>query len=281
MFFYIIIFLVLLAVFFWWENNAIYTTRIPFYSKTLPLGFDGFTVVQLSDIHGKVFGKEHCRLIPKIAAAKPDIIVITGDLADKRHTDISAAFELVQLIKPLAPVYYVCGNHEARMADYPAFAATLEQIGIKVLCNNALVLKKSGACIDLMGIEDPVFWQEPCTRYSQTTADKISDAITKVKKTCLTPFQLALFHQPDYFAVFAKHTVDLVLCGHAHGGQFRLPFIGGLCAPSQGLFPKYTAGLYRQGFSQMIVSRGLGPSIIPLRLFNRPDLVIITLNTQK
>lgn len=193
---------------------------------------------------------------------------------DAGHTDIGVALDFVKEAVKIAPVYYVTGNHEASLSQYNELKAGLETIGVTVLDNDAVQLNHGKEAISLIGLSDPdftikgdIFGEVPAmvsTKLNNLADDENS-------------YTILLSHRPELFESYVHCNIDLVLSGHAHGGQFRLPFIGGLIAPNQGLFPQYDAGLYTSGSTNMIVSRGLGNSIIPIRFNNRPEVVVIEL----
>lgn len=267
--------LVLGGWFLYQENNVIETTAITIETERLPKAFDGYTVVQIADLHGKSFDPKQTKLLKKITQAQPDLIVMTGDLIDSRRNGEAAALTLMKQLTADYPVYFVTGNHEVRRNL--TLLPKLEAIGVQILRNTAVPLEYNGANIALLGIDDPTTtrWseglQEPDgTRKSLASAQEAVDPST---------FQLLLAHRPEYVPLYAERQIDLVLSGHAHGGQIRLPFTDGLYAPGQGFFPKRTAGQYTVDTTQLIVSRGLGNSLFPFRLSNRPEIVVITLKS--
>lgn len=205
------------------------------------------------------------------------IIVITGDLIDAGHTDIEIAFDFIKQAVQIAPVYFVTGNHEANFSHYDQFKTGLEASGVTVLEDEAIQLVHNNEMITLIGLSDSDF---------TIKGDMFNEApaMVNTKLNSLiddeNSYTILLSHRPELFETYVCCGVDLVLCGHAHGGQFRLPFIGGLVAPNQGLFPKYDSGLYTDGKTNMVVSRGLGNSIIPFRFNNRPEVVLVELNTE-
>ena len=256
------LFLASAAVFLHWNNTALEVTEHTVSSPRIPEGFDGFKIVHISDLHNTAFGKENCRLLDEIRALSPDIIVITGDIVHDSPMDKALQFAR-QSVK-IAPTYYVPGNHEHRM-DYETLFAELQNAGVTVLRNEHTFIEKNGEHICLAGVEDPLFYPE------ETVEEKLLPLMQEDSYTIL------LSHRPEEFAAYISCGADLVFTGHVHGGQFRLPFIGGLYAPNQGLFPKYDAGVYTEGNTNMVVSRGLGNSSFPFRLFNRPEIVAVTL----
>lgn len=263
----------LLALVIWtvWGNTALVLTEYTVQDPDIPAAFDGFRIVQVSDLHNGEFGRDNGRLLELIRAAQPDIIAITGDLIDSRHTDIPVALAFAERAVEIAPCYYVTGNHESRMeAEYAQLKAGLLALGVAVLENEKVKLDRSGETIQLLGVLDPAFE----THYRTTEAATMEKNLASLSQE---GYQILLSHRPEFMDLYTQYDIDLVLSGHAHGGQVRLPYIGGLFAPSQGIFPKYDGGLFEEGQTKMLVSRGIGSSIIPLRFNNRPEVVLITL----
>jgi len=240
----------------------------------IPAAFSGFRIAQVSDLHNAEFGENNVRLLELLSESRPDIIVITGDLVDSGHTDIDIAISFVEEAARIAPVYYVTGNHEARLSQYDRLRNGLEAAGVSMLEDRAVELERDGEKITLVGLSDPDF-----TVRSDIFGEVPAMVSTKLESLADTEssYTILLSHRPELFESYASSGIDLVLSGHAHGGQFRLPFIGGLVAPNQGLFPKYDAGVYMESSTQMVVSRGIGNSIIPVRFNNRPEIVIVEL----
>lgn len=267
--------LVLVVLWIWYGNSALTVSEVTAADPTVPPAFDGFRIAQLSDLHNAEFGEGNNRLIAKLENAAPDIIVITGDLVDSRHTDMEVALAFAAEATQIAPVYYVPGNHEARISQYDNLKTGLEKAGVTILENKSVALERDGNEITLMGIADPSF-QADWLFYDENTVvnTALSDLMENVEG-----YTVLLSHRPELFECYVKHGVNLVFTGHAHGGQYRLPFLGGIIAPDQGLFPKYDAGLYKQDDTNMIVSRGLGNSILPFRVNNRPEIVIVELQS--
>ena len=280
--------------FVWWQNNDIVVTHYSFASKKVPIGLDGFRIVQISDWHNKDYGQ---RLFSHIGTQHPDIIVITGDLIDNRSENIHPTIDLLEQALRLAPVFYVSGNNEEWSNRYKELAAQLTEIGVTVLENEAVrVIPQnadgSSVGFNLIGIADPEFLKNEAGYVEKRKKSLIKEAIEQnmvagenMLAADKTPadsgmLHVLLAHRPELLEVYAACNVDLVFSGHAHGGQVRLPFVGGLIAPNQGFFPKYTSGLHVLQNTTMVISRGLGNSIIPLRLFNRPELVVVTLERE-
>lgn len=259
-----------------WENVTVGVTRYSVKSNRLPESFDGYKIVVISDFHNAVFGKDNQQIVDKIAGEQADIIAITGDLIDSGKTDIETAVALVRNLKSIAPCYYVTGNHEAWIGDlFPELEEKLIAEGVIILHDQVLDLTKQGESIQLAGLDDPDFTDR---------ASYIQESILETKLNMMDlsdAYCILLSHRPELFNAYVNANVDLVLSGHAHGGQIRLPFIGGIVAPNQGFFPKYDAGIYTQDNTTMIVSRGIGNSIIPIRFNNRPEIVVIELKCDK
>lgn len=266
---------VLAAVSAWliWGNGALMTTRIAVRSPRIPQEFDGFCIAQVSDLHDAQFGEDNSALSALIAESAPDIIVITGDLIDSNRTDIDRALSFARRAVEIAPVYYVTGNHEGALMEYWRLRDGLSELGVHVLTDRSENIARGGAAIRLIGLDDPNFatHEEIAAGFDAMIREKL------VKLTAEDEYGVLLAHRPEYIESYAAGGVDLALCGHAHGGQVRLPLVGGLIAPGQGLLPRYDSGLYTLGGTDMVVSRGLGNSVFPLRVNNRPELVLITL----
>ena len=259
-----------------WGNRSLQVQEVAVDCPGLPAAFQGFRLAQVSDLHNATFGRDNARLLAALAQAKPEIILLTGDLADSRRTHLSVALSFARQAAAIAPVYYVPGNHEARLAQYAAFAAALEAAGVQVLANRAVPLVRGSP-----GGSPSPGWPTPALpRGPGTPARQRPSWGTPWRPFACParPFPLLLAHRPEWFPLYAEGGAALVFSGHAHGGQVRLPGIGGLFAPGQGLFPRYNGGLYRRGQAQMVVSRGLGNSLFPLRVGNRPEVVVATLH---
>lgn len=266
---------VLAIAFLYHENFNLTTTYYAIRDGRIPDAFGGFTIVHLSDLHNTGFGVDQRDLLRKIDEADPDIIVITGDLIDSYVTNVAVAMRLVEGAIEIAPVYYVGGNHESRLEDPHTFFDELEAVGVTVLHDRSIALTRGNSSIDLLGLSEA----DLGLAY-EGTSDLRETLRRLTEKT--TSFTILLSHHPEWLNVIADTPIDLVFSGHAHGGQVRIPFLmKGLIAPDQGLFPKYTSGMYRDRNTTEIVSRGLGNSILPFRVFNRPEIVVVTLNPTK
>ena len=266
---------ILLAVVIWtaWGNTALELNTYTISSDRLPEAFDGYRIAHVSDLHNTEMGKDNEKLLDMLREADPDIIAITGDLIDSRNTDIDVALQFTKAAMEIAPCYYVTGNHEARVSEYDELRGGLIEQGVLVLDDERIELELSYETIALLGVNDPSFQTDYLFGDSETVMQGKLQEISDEEND----FTILLSHRPELFGVYADSNMDLVLSGHAHGGQFRLPFVGGLVAPNQGLFPKYDAGLYTEENTNMIVSRGIGNSILPFRFNNRPEVILIVL----
>ena len=252
-------------------------STISISSSHIPAAFSGFRIAQVSDLHNSEFGKNNTELLKLLSESRPDIIAITGDLIDANHTDVGIALGFAQESVRIATTYYVTGNHEAASPQYDTLKAGLEEAGVIVLEDEAVSLERNGETITLLGLGDPDF-----TVKGDMFGETAAMVSTKLKNLDdgKGGYTILLSHRPELFETYVNCSIDLVFAGHVHGGQFRLPFIGGLVAPNQGLFPKYDAGLYTDGGTSMVVSRGIGNSIIPFRFNNRPEIVLVELNAK-
>lgn len=275
---YLIIVGVLLAVvFFNYQNNNIKTSTITYKNSRIPDNFNQFTIIQITDLHNKKFGNKQIKLLKKIRDEKPDIIVVTGDIIDRRRFDLLPAIDFIKGAQEIAPVYYSPGNHEAWSFKYDEVDQALSLAGAVVLNNESEKIVINGESIDVIGLKDAAFDTLANSKTMNLTEfKKHLDAYSKPKV-----FSILLSHRPEIFKLYSESEIDLVFSGHAHGGQIRLPFIGPLFAPNQGMFPKYTSGVYKREKTSMVVSRGLGNSLMPMRLFNQPEIVKVVLQKEK
>ena len=260
-----------------WQNNSIVVSLFVYHNSRLPADFNNFKIVHISDLHNKMFGKEQAKLLNRIENLSPDLIVVTGDLIDRRRFDLDTAVCFMKGAVKIAPTYYVSGNHEAWSGRYSQIKQRLEDLGVYIMDDIALDLSIGSSTIKLLGLADPDFYTSNYLEGTDT-----SNLVKQLQQwSDIDKFKLLLTHRPELFDLYCEHQIDLIFAGHAHGGQVRLPLIGGLVAPDQCLLPKYTSGSYSKGSSTMYVSRGLGNSIIPIRIFNRPEIVAVILKKIK
>lgn len=253
---------VFIFLFLRYQNKHLVVTCYNYTKNFANTSLADYRIVQISDLHNTTFGKNNKRLLEKISALNPDIIVITGDIIDSNHTNIDVAITFAKNALKICPVYYVNGNHEVWLSSdkKTELEERLGESGVTILTNDVVTITKGDASFNLIGLRE-----ENLTDQTLQTLLKGHEDATNV----------LLAHEPQLISTYAKSNVDLVLSGHAHGGQFRLPLVGGLIAPDQGFFPDYTSGIYKSGSTEMIVSRGLGNSVVPFRLFNPPEIVCI------
>ena len=256
-------------------NRNLKATVYTIHSHKLPKGFEGFRIMQISDLHNCAYSKDNRNLIKLVKNAKPDIIAITGDMIDSRKTKPEVAVNLAKELTKIAPCYYVTGNHEARLQEKAeSFISRLKATGVTFLDNRKEEITKGKESILLLGAEDP-FHQWSKEEYNKS--EIMRKSLEKITNKDEKGFRILLSHRPELFENYTDLNIDLTLTGHAHGGQIRLPFIGGLFAPCQGFFPKLTKGVHKKKNSHLVVSRGLGNSSFPFRIFNPPEAVIVDL----
>lgn len=256
-----------------WGNTALVTADVLVCSNGIPEAFDAYKIVQISDLHDAQIGKNNEKLIAMTAETEPDCIVLTGDFVDSSRFHPELSLSVAESLVKIAPVYYVSGNHEAILpdADYQALTDGLRALGVCVLEDESAELTRDGQSIRLIGLTDIGF--HPGTLEEKKGA-------LRTAQSALLPedeFSVTLAHRPELMDVYTECGAPLVLSGHAHGGQIRLPGIGGLIAPGQGLFPKYTEGKYEENGTTLVVSRGIGNSVLPLRVNDRPQIVVVQL----
>ena len=247
-----------------WANRALVATEYIIEDGKIPPGFSGYRIAQISDLHNSEFGGNNEKLLSLLKETQPDIILLTGDLVDSRRTDIQTALAFAEEAVKIAPCYYATGNHESRIPEYSRLEEGLRQLGVAVLRNEGVLLEWEGDSVLLAGVDDPAF-----------SASAMAQALEELSAE--THYTILLSHRPEYFGDYVQAGIELVFSGHVHGGQVRLPLVGGLVSPEPGLFPKYDAGVFTEGNTTMVVSRGIGNSILPLRINNRPEIVVAEL----
>jgi uncharacterized protein len=263
-------------IFFYFENNTLATTNFELSFAELPSSFNNYKILQISDLHGKEFGKNNKVLISKIKVISPDIIVLTGDLITSNNYNEEVFLNFIDEIIAICPVYYVTGNHEMfALRSLEPLDGKRTKRDIYILRNEATFIRRGTDSILLMGLDDPQLLYKSDNKQNSITMSNELDKI--INKGNRNTFKILLCHRPEQFELYAKYNINLIFAGHAHGGQFRLPLIGGFYVPGQGLFPKYDGGKYVLNNTAMVVSRGLGNGSIPLRTFNRPEIVVVTL----
>lgn len=269
----ILIIIIMTSLYLYYENNKLQISNYNIINDSIPNDFNNYKILQISDFHNtksKILTKD---LIKEIKKQNPNIIVLTGDIIDSRKIDINIAINFIKEINDIAPIYFISGNHEANINNYQEFQDKLKENNVIILDNKVQILEMNESKINLIGIDDPMMKHSPYESDEDIVNSELK-LIDYYKKN----YSILLSHRPELFETYVNNDIDLVLSGHSHGGQIRIPFIGGLVAPNQGLFPKYTSGKNENNKTTMIISRGIGNSILPFRINNRPELIIITLN---
>ncbi len=244
-------------------------SRYEVASQKLPESFDGFKIVQLSDLHGAEFGEDGMGLVEKVKELEPDIIALTGDFVTDEG-DLAAVEKLAARLVKLCPVYFVSGNHEFGSGLAIKVRNILERAGVKYLSNEYLTISRGEDEILLGGVEDPLAYADMLS--PDELAQKMNDAAPDA-------FKILLGHRNYWMTEYPELPVDLIFCGHAHGGLIRIPGVGGLIGTDRRLFPDFDAGEYNNGRYTLIVSRGLGNSVPIPRVFNRPEIVCVELSS--
>lgn len=242
-------------------------SRYEVASQKLPESFDGFKIVQLSDLHGAEFGEDGMELVDKVGSLEPDMIALTGDFVTDEG-DLAAVEKLAARLVKLCPVYFVSGNHEFGSGLAVKVRNILERAGVKYLSNEYLTINRGDDEILLGGVEDPLAYADMLS--PDELAQKMNDAAPDA-------FKILLGHRNYWMTEYPELPVDLIFCGHAHGGLIRIPGVGGLIGTDRRLFPDFDAGEYNNGRYTLIVSRGLGNSVSIPRVFNRPEIVCVEL----
>lgn len=257
--------LVLILLFFWYENHHLTVSKYVYRDERIRDGLTGFRIVQISDLHNATFGFDNKKLIDQIGQQSPDILVITGDIVDSNHTNIKTAITFARKCVEVCPTYYVTGNHEYWLSEKELqdLYQGLDEAGVVILNNSTVTVNKGSETFTLLGLDDK--------HLSDMTLRNLMEEVPAEQVT------VVLAHEPQYIQEYSRGGADLVLSGHAHGGQFILPFLGPVVAPDQGFFPQYTEGEHLSGKTHMIISRGLGNSVIPVRIFNAPEIVVVEL----
>lgn len=248
--------------------------------KSQVLRKDG-RIILLSDLHNKSFGAGNRRLLAAIEELAPDFILIAGDMyTSQTGGETSTAKELVCTLAANYPVFYGNGNHEQKTKLFPDqfgrmyadYVKEIKKAGVQHLVNEKVYLPDFN--IELYGLE---IGREYYGKFKKTQmeAEYLERTLGKPDKG---KFAVAIAHNPDYFAAYAKWGADLVVSGHIHGGLMRLPILGGVISPAIKLFPKFDGGMFREGKSVMILGRGLGTHTLPIRIFNPGELVVIELS---
>lgn len=261
-------------------NNALQCEYYTIEDKQLPKGFQGTKIVMLADLHEHEFGEKNKKLLEKIRAQNPDYIMIAGDLLIKGEClRIEKVISFLEQLVTIGPVYYAPGNHEEYLERvcgkkvYGEYLEKLKEIGVTYLANQSVCLKKGTDQIRVTGLhlQKKYFakFYEPIT----FEIEHLEELIGRRKEQ----YEVLIAHNPNYLPIYAKWGANLVLSGHVHGGVVILPWVGGVISTTFQLFPKYDFGMFEEGDTKMVLSRGLGVHTVRLRLFNRPEISVISL----
>ena len=274
---------ILMYLYIKYNVNTLEVTKYVVENKKVTNEFDGYNIVQISDLHSKLFGENNKKLIQKIKSLNPDIVVVTGDLIDGENNNYNVALDFMKEISKLYRVYYIIGNHEQKSLikkykdEYKDYFNKLHQIDFVNLDNNKVEIVKGDSNINLYGLTVPYSCYKYLFDNQETTSIDIDFLEEKLGKVDREQFNILLAHTPFYFDEYEKWGADLTLCGHVHGGIVRLPIVGGLLSPDRKFFPKYDLGEYTKNKSTMIVSKGLGGSKVLIRVNCKPEIVNIKL----
>ena len=274
---------ILMYLYIKYNVNTLEVTKYVVENKKVPKEFDGYNIVQISDLHSKLFGENNKKLIQKIKSLNPDIVVVTGDLIDGENNNYNVALDFMKEISKLYRVYYIIGNHEQKSLikkykdEYKDYFNKLHKIDFVNLDNNKVEIVKWDSNINLYGLTVPYSCYKYLFDNQETTSIDIDFLEEKLGKVDREQFNILLAHTPFYFDEYEKWGADLTLCGHVHGGIVRLPIVGGLLSPDRKFFPKYDLGEYTKNKSTMIVSKGLGGSKVLIRVNCKPEIVNIKL----
>lgn len=272
----LLIIILILLIYLYFEVSILKVSQYTIKSNKLPKNFTGYKIAHISDFHNTKSNTLKNEILKQLKNNKPDILVITGDFIDSRKTNMDISLDFIRKIKNI-PIYYVAGNHESRIKTYSKFKANLKKIGVNVLENEKINLTYNEEKISLIGLQDPSF----------ETEENNSNEMKKIVQNYLEKYsteleyEILLIHRPELFDIYAANNVDLVFSGHAHGGQIVIPFLGPVIAPNQGFFPKITSGVHTKNNTNLIISRGIGNSLCPIRVNNHPELIYVTLESSK
>ena len=259
-----------------WENSALKTREFEYVSENVPAGFDGYRIALLADLHSRCFGRGNANLLAALRDTHPDMIALAGDMANAHpRASVDTAITFAEGAAAIAPTFYVAGNHEAAISkkEFSRMCNHLAMAGVVVLMDDSQKLERGGDTICIAGLCDQSFDKRSYGGNEQVSVDFRTMKLVRDE----SDFVVLLAHRPDFLDVYARYGVDLVLSGHTHGGQCRIPGGGAIYVPGQGFKPEFVDGEYSLGRTTMFVTRGLGASVIPVRLCCRPEIAVITL----
>ena len=258
-----------LCLFLNWSNDSLIVTEDSYTNENIPNDFNNYKILQISDFNNKKSLSKD--LIKETKKINPDIIVITGDyINSERSTEYNIDYSYFEDLSKSYPIYFIAGDQEHDNKNYEIFKTKIEELGVNVLDNKSIELTKNDSTINLIGLNDSSFLYENLNAFNNQLKELYNS----------NNFTILLSHRPDLIDIYTQNKIPLVLTGHALGGQINLPFVGRLYSSNQGFYPDYTKGFYKQDNTTMYVSRGIGNTFIPIRLFNRPEINVITLHNK-
>ncbi|MDR2922939.1 MAG: metallophosphoesterase [Treponema sp.] len=266
--------LMLAAVYIAISCNSISTKT---YNVTTPLlrAQSNIRIALISDLHSTIYGKDQSILINKVKNINPDLIVLSGDIFDD-VVPMTGTQLFLSGISGIAPVFYVTGNHEYWSHNIKKIREELASYGVIILSDNYTIIEINNNEIIIAGIEDPDKKMHETPAYNQSAV--MENTFRELDEIQL--YKILAAHRPEMIENYKKYSFNLVLSGHAHGGQVRIPYImNGLYAPNQGFFPKYAGGMYTHKNVTHIISRGLSINPKLPRIFNPPELVVVVIES--
>lgn len=251
------------------------TTKYIISSEKLPSAFSGCKIVHLSDFHCK----PKKGMVSLVKEEEPDLIFMTGDMADDKEP-IDSFLKLLESMLKIAPVYIISGNHDVQHDDYEKLVDICRDMGATYLVNQCVSIKKDEEEIYIYGIDDPR------VRAKEKLDEKIRNSISQLKRN--NGFEILLFHRANKLPLFENEKFDIIFSGHMHGGQIRLPHLGGVIAPKSSfgdsgriIFPEFSGGRYKMGETEVVVSCGMGNSVILPRFGNPTEIVSVILKKKE
>lgn len=265
------------------DSNILEISNFSIKDNKIPDKFSGYKILHLSDLHSKSFGNKNDKLVEKINEINPNIIVMTGDMVNCNDTNFDNFFELVKVLSKKYEIYYIVGNHEQNMKKVNKNVITdfLKSNDVKVLDNEKVDLKIDDEKINLFGSWCNLkYYSSNAESKNYVFSKEVMEKIMEDAPINTDEYNILLAHNPNFIESYADWGADLTLSGHIHGGMVRIPFIGGIFSPDTMFFPKYDNGMYEVSGKKLIVSRGLGRGVRGFRFFNKPEMILITLEHQ-
>lgn len=255
-------------------------TPYTIHSRRLPSVFNGYRIVHLSDLHGAQYGRDNQLLVREVLRARPNIVAMTGDMADQNQNSIPVLTDLCRQLCTHFPVILIPGNHEQSMEKqiYTHLMNNLKDIGVIILENRRYIISRGDSSLNLYGLVTPmVYYKDPLGEYRRGAHFSEKDTEQALGKADPSRFSILLAHNPLYYPSYRDWGADLTLSGHIHGGIIRIPGLGGLLSPDLSFFPKYDGGYFQEHGRHLVISRGLGNNFL-FRVNNPPELVVVTLS---